>query len=191
MNRIGLRTSVTFFLRYQVADQPDNSLQGIDIEVERIEDLASLNKYSSQRLAYVPLEKWFDSGSICYVHTVNGSIVSYIWTHNRGYPVNREVGFFQLKQDEIWIGPIFVDKQYRARGLAPQLVNYALQDQSNAGAIAFYTSLNSRNVPSQLLFARRGFSIFGSTHVRRIGKYQFKHLLLDLNTGTILRDRLN
>lgn len=189
-NVLGLRVSETFFFRCKPLETPvehDNSDAPKFIVVT---DTIELSRYAYRRLDYVPSVEWFERGSTCYLGLMQGRVVSYCWAHQGFYTVDRELGEFPLKDDEVWIGPIFVDKRYRGLGIARPQLSFAIQGQIQSGKRVFLTAINSANHASTRSFAKCGFIMTGMSRVRKFGRWQLSKKILDINREEYLRKAL-
>lgn len=188
---LGLRASETFFLRFDISEQRQDLNPDDREEIEVIRDSTILDIYGFERLDYIPHKEWIRNGSTCYVKKSQNRVISYCWAHSTGYSVDNEIGSFELSDSEAWIGPIFVEKRHRGRGISAPLIDFAVRDQVNAGKDTFFTATNSENFGSQKTFAKLGFVIVGLSHIRRIGRHRLSNVFLDVNIHDYLRKRLH
>ncbi len=184
-----LRCSETLFLRRSAAAAPAVLHAGAAPEFVAVSDAPSLERYAYPRLAYVPYRKWLSQGSVCFLGLVQGAVVSYCWVHRGSYSLGR-IGRFGLGEKERWMGPVFVDKRYRRRGINTAQVHHALRESSHAGEIVFFTATNAANYRSLQSFARCGFVLIGLCRVRMLGPRRISHITCDLSGRGWLKEAL-
>lgn len=71
------------------------------------------------------------------------------------------LGSFQLRAKEAWIGPVYVLKKYRGRGINRRLIIEVMKRMRAYGITDFYTSINSNNPSSIKSFQNAGFTEIG------------------------------
>ena len=90
-----------------------------------------------------------------------GEIIAYAAEcHEKERPIHG-LGSFQLRAKEAWIGPVYVQKHYRGKGINRRLVTEQLQRLRAKGITDFYTSINSNNPSSIKSFQNAGFTEIG------------------------------
>lgn len=72
-----------------------------------------------------------------------------------------ELGKFQLRAGEGWIGPVYVLRGWRGRGINKALVAEQIKKLQASGIDTFYTSINSNNEASLNSFKYSGFCEIG------------------------------
>nr|MBQ4458322.1 GNAT family N-acetyltransferase [Clostridia bacterium] len=91
----------------------------------------------------------------------NGEVIAYAAEcHEKGRPIHG-LGSFQLRAKEAWIGPVYVLKQYRGRGINRRLIIEVMNRLRASGITDFYTSINSNNQSSIKSFQNAGFTEIG------------------------------
>ena len=76
------------------------------------------------------------------------------------------LGLFSLSMKEAWIGPVYVRRKYRGRGISPVLIKEMMTILQNDGIIHFYTAINEENLSSQSAFKKNGYRKFGTITVQ-------------------------
>ncbi|MBQ7635311.1 MAG: GNAT family N-acetyltransferase [Bacteroidaceae bacterium] len=71
------------------------------------------------------------------------------------------LGDFRLDTGEAWIGPVFVKKQWRGKGLNPLMVAKLLNKLREAGIHTIYTCISGDNAASLGSFRKMGFKEWG------------------------------
>lgn len=125
--------------------------------------MTELERLDFPRLKMLAWRKWLSVGSRCYVGFHNGIPVSYTWTHFGEYSIHG-IGRFRLAEEECWLGPTFVHKDYRGKGYNKKQIAF----QMSAEDKVCYTSVNSRNLPSIHSFVRLGYECVGSVAVKNL-----------------------
>ena len=84
----------------------------------------------------------------------DGCIVGYVCYEVSGLKNIHGMGYFQMKENEAWIGPCYVNRFYRGKGINGAMVYRAMKEASAEGAECFFTAINSSNVASLASFKR-------------------------------------
>lgn len=129
-----------------------------DCEIKKIEK-HEVDVIDFPRLMLLPVNKWLNSGSFLYVTYDGDKPIAFTWTHKGNYEIHG-LGSFDLGDNERWIGPTFVCKEYRGRGLNKKQIAYQITEALDK---TYYTSVNSGNIASLASFKRLGFVEFGET----------------------------
>lgn len=90
----------------------------------------------------------------------DGCIVGYVCYEVSGLKNIHGMGYFQMKENEAWIGPCYVNRFYRGKGINGAMVYRAMKEASAEGAECFFTAINSSNVASLASFKKMGFFPF-------------------------------
>lgn len=132
---------------------------GADISCMGYKDLDEFEQFnffphiSGKR--YLETEGW---GSV--ICREAGRIVGYACYEIGGLKKIHGTGTFQLEANEAWIGPCYVDQDYRGRGINAAMVSRAIDEVSAKGVIRCFTAINSANASSLSSFRKMGFSPF-------------------------------
>lgn len=68
---------------------------------------------------------------------------------------------FTLREKEAWIGPVYIKKKFRNRGLNRYALQFIMDSMKEMGFCAFFTAINSCNHSSMKSFMNCGFSDIG------------------------------
>lgn len=92
-------------------------------------------------------------GFACYHYDTNHTI--------------HDLGKWHLKEDEAWIGPTYVIKEYRSKGVHRLLLIKTISLLNKIGINKTYTAINRNNIPSIKSFKNVGFEIIGTINIQR------------------------
>lgn len=132
------------------------------------DDLESLNFKRIETLDY---QQWFSKGSIAIVGFYNGKPVSFSWCHFKSHQVDHSTRI-DLGDNAVWIGPTFVDKIMRGKGMNKSQISYQIANLPTNISTCL-TSANERNTASIKSFERLGFS-HGAVLVQHQGIFSQK-----------------
>ena len=68
---------------------------------------------------------------------------------------------FTLREKEAWIGPVYIKRKFRNRGLNRYALQFIMDSMKEMGFCAFFTAINSSNHSSMKSFMNCGFSDIG------------------------------
>lgn len=120
-------------------------------------DMTEIERIASPRLRLTPYKKWLKAGSQLAICEENNRIVAYGWVHFHRYFVHG-VGEIVLSDSQAWLGPFFVDKDYRGKGIQKKMIQYCMK---NTPPRYYITSANAKNTPSLKSFEKLGFVQIG------------------------------
>lgn len=160
--------STTVFLEYNNSGTVRHSISD-RINIKRL-TLSDVNRLDFARLKELDYRKWLQNGSRLYVGYIGNTPISYTWTHYNTYTIHG-LCEFKLGQNECWIGPTFVLKNYRGKGYNKLQIARQMFD---AGAARFYTSVNSGNLASLRSFQYLGFKEIGTISKKNFFFYEKK-----------------
>ncbi len=138
-------------------------------EFRTLDSAAVLDAYRYPRLKYLPTQQWLSEGASCYIGLVDGCLVSYCWVHKNRYSLG-EIGVFRLKTTEAWIGPVFVDKRFRRRGINTAQIRYAISQEETVSC--FFTAISSTNHGSIRSFTKCRFAKVGEIEATTLLSFQ-------------------
>lgn len=122
----------------------------------KIEKLESFSGDYLLNLSVTRINKWLGNEADLYIAKSGNEIVGYTFIHLGKYNVDG-VGTIDLEHDDsLWIGPTFVDKNFRSQGINKLLINISAKCYVGKRKTAF-TSANINNVNSIKSFIRNGF----------------------------------
>ena len=113
------------------------------------------------RLKLLDWRKWLENKSRLYVAYVGNEPVGYAWIHYHSYHFAGKYNF-GIEENEVWIGPSFVKKEFRGKGLQKALTQYRLSKIKNC---TVYTSVNSNNIASNKCMKRNNFEFMGTVTI--------------------------
>lgn len=116
------------------------------------EDIANL---SFDRLKLLPYRQWLKNGSVVIVVFREAIPVAFGWTHFVCHSI-QYVGTFDMGNHIAWLGPSFVHKEFRGKGLQKLVIQLGVA-KAPTGVDCFITSVNAKNVPSLSSFLKLGF----------------------------------
>ena len=119
---------------------------------DKAEDIATL---PFDRLKLLPYRKWMENGSLVIVAFDGKTPVAFGWTHFRSQTIHY-VGTFDMGDDIAWLGPVFVHKDSRGKGLQKLIMQLGITTAPN-NINCFITSVNSGNAPSWSSLLKLGF----------------------------------
>ena len=137
------------------------------------------------RLSLLPVEKWLSSGLSRCVLGYNGtdSCQSFGWIHKGSYYIHN-LGNFHLDDGEFWLGPSFVNINFRGNGIQKSMILWRMQ--LNGKNSKYYTSVNGYNAASRKNLERCGFQTIGHTLVVRI----FGKVIVSKIEGEVVKNKL-
>ena len=113
------------------------------------------------RLKLLSWRKWLENKSRLYVAYIENEPVGYAWIHYHSYHFAGKYNF-GIEENEVWIGPSFVKKEFRGRGLQKALTQYRLSKIKNC---TVYTSVSSNNIASNRCMKRNDFEFMGTVTI--------------------------
>lgn len=120
--------------------------------ISKPEDIATL---SFDRLKLLPCMKWLNNGSNVIVLLKGSTPVAFGWTHFESHSIEN-VGTFDMGNNIAWLGPFFVHKDFRGKGLQKLIIQQCINKVPD-NITSFITSTNSKNTASLSSFLTLGF----------------------------------
>lgn len=120
-----------------------------------VDDEIKLEALAFDRIRTQNCEKWFNKGSSAIIGLYKSYPVSFTWSHFYSHEIEG-IGNIDLQKDKCWIGPTFVDKTVRGKGLNKQQILYQLMNLPQDVKYCI-TSANASNVASINSFKSLGF----------------------------------
>lgn len=185
----GLRASETLFFRRGESAISQDDRQLLACNFVRVGDAVPLEKYGHPRLRHIPYREWFAHGAVCFVGLVEGKVVSYCWVHRESYCLGK-IGRFVLQDGEVWIGPVFVDKRFRRRGINTGQIKHSIHELGKGRCRVFFTAANSQNYASIRSFVKCGFTVVGISRIRTFGGQIVSNIMCELDNERRLRESL-
>lgn len=150
-----LKNSETVFYKW---DEEHDTTPLSSIQIQEI-SIQNMERLDFPRLKLTAYRKWMDAGSRVFIVLIDNKPVAFTWSHYGDYLIHG-TGTFCLSSNECWIGPTFVDRHYRGRGLNKAQIQYQM---AHSDAQVYYTSVNVNNMPSRRSFEHWGFKEIGRT----------------------------
>ena len=169
--KFSIKTLISPFYIYSKTDffrisSPVNVyVRNKSMRIERISsyDINKVENINFPKLKLLNYTDWLNKGSILYIGFIDEKPIAYTWIHYKSYHIHN-IGDFILNNNECWIGPSFVDKNYRREGHRRHLFDFQIKD---CNAKYFYTSVNTKNIASIKSVEHTGFEKIGTITKRR------------------------
>ena len=146
--------SETIFL-YLTPENAKHIKKDVEFSFKKINNTADLEKIGFPRIKTLPYNKWFDKGSIAIIGFYDNKPVSFTWSHFKHHTIHG-IGTIDLSKNMCWIGPTFVHKTMRRKGMNKAQIIHQIKISSKETSY-FITSANSKNIASIKSFAKLGF----------------------------------
>lgn len=130
---------------------------GNRIKYKVISDIETLSAINFPRLKLSPWKKWLREGSCVLIIFENDVPIAFGWMHFKSHYVH-SVGNFNLGNDMAWLGPYFVHRKYRGKGLQRTAISIGVSEAPKS-ITSFITSINFSNIASLHSFEKCGFQI--------------------------------
>lgn len=130
-----------------------------------IEHLTEINRKEFDKIKF-----WDFVNTDAFINNPKQSILllkvgkEYVAYAAEEHEICREIhglGKFQMRSGEGWIGPVYVLRGWRGRGINKALVAEQIKKLQASGIDTFYTSINSNNGASLNSFKHGGFCEIG------------------------------
>lgn len=164
------KASETVFLRCCEADlspDPRVNLDVLPLTEERLGDFESIRFFD-----HISGQDYIgqDHGDI-FLGYLDGELVAYAATEFDKRKVIHGLGFFHLAKDEAWVGPVYVKRSFRGKGINREMLKRAMEKAEKKNHIrCFYTCINRENTASRKSFLHTGFREQGHVTCRN-GQY--------------------
>lgn len=146
--------STTVYLYRDLSEAPAEDYSGA-LKFRVIGNSSELELLNFKRIETLAYRKWFSKGSAVVVGFYDGKPVSFSWGHFHSHQVDQGSGV-DLGESAIWIGPTFVDKRVRGKGINKAQIAYQIANLPNTIKVCL-TSANKKNVASIRSFESLGF----------------------------------
>lgn len=163
-------TDTIFFVYQQEKESSDAVHEGVsvtELSVEQIPGLKKINIFKD-----LDLEEVINSPNHnVLIAEMDGIICGFIIVHFGGKEVKHNLNgwlYFKLNQNEAWVGPTYVGKDYRGKGLNTLLLQSVKKLCYDRSIELIFTSINSENIGSINSFRKNKFISIGS--IRKQGK---------------------
>lgn len=122
--------------------------------ITEVKELSSIN---FGRLKLLPCRRWLENGSMVVVVFKDDVPVAFGWTHFKNHAIDY-VGDFDMGTKIAWMGPIFVHRKHRGKGLQQWVIRQVVNNVP-ANIKAFITSVNAGNKASLRSLEKCGFKV--------------------------------
>jgi len=167
---IGFKESSSYILNYKSNEKIDakeiSSFKYVLVELNREQrkNFESVNYYD-----FINADKILKSdNSKIYIAMDKNEIVGYVCCHFNVEHSIHKMGKWQLEENEAWIGPTYVVKNYRNKRIHKHLLLYSILMLGNDGINSFYTAINENNTPSIKSFTNVGFEKIGVIKIKNV-----------------------
>jgi GNAT superfamily N-acetyltransferase len=184
---IGLRESSSYVFNYK------SNKEIYDIEISPFKyELVELRKEQSKNFEsvnyydFINADKILESeNSKIFIAMDGNEIVGYVCCHFNVEHSIHKMGKWQLEENEAWIGPTYVVKEYRNKRIHKHLLLYSILMLGNHGINSFYTAINENNIASIKSFTNVGFEKIGVIKIKNRMNISKKISILDDGTNTL------
>lgn len=180
MKKIFYYKSETIFL-YIAKENVKQINTETEFSFKIINNSSVLDKLDFPRIKTLPYDKWLDNGSIAIIGFYDNKPVSFTWTHFKSHTIHG-LGTVDLSKNKCWIGPTFVHKTMRGKGMNKAQIIHQIKHSAEETSY-FITSANSKNLASVKSFEKLGFQR-GLLHTKYFGVFSsHKVQMTYLNKG--------
>jgi GNAT superfamily N-acetyltransferase len=159
-------TNSQTFLMYSNNDNVQNEVTMSSLDFIYLTNLNDAKKYKFDRLFVYPIEKWFNEGAVCQIGLLVNEPISFLWIHKKDRQISRAM-IVLLEENNYWIGPVFVHKKARGKGVNKEQLNYLLNNTKYKNSL-FVTCTNSENMASLNSFAKFSFELGAIIRYKKI-----------------------
>lgn len=160
--KLGIKNSKTLFLiKFYHSSDSINLHSEIGLNILTDDNVESFNKM--KHFHFIETEKLIDNPSYkILTYLEENKIVGYVIFHiGEVHPIHG-LGTWNLDKDEAWIGPAYVVKESRGKGINGILLQEAFFQLEKIGVSKIYTCINQSNLSSIRSFKKNGFKVIGS-----------------------------
>lgn len=164
------RTFAMIFYKKSITNfyKSNGAVNVSDVDTKNIEinemTLSNLSTIEFSRLKLLPCEEWLKKGSKLYICYMEDKPIAFTWSHFGSYNIHG-IGNFILNENEYWIGPTFVHKNYRGLGINKSQIQYQMSECKGKTAL---TSVSANNIASIKSFEKFSFSLIGQIKCRNV-----------------------
>lgn len=189
---LGLRISETLCYRMSLENNKINKEAKIDKISKNIKckifknlkELYNINDYQ-KKIDFLPAEEWINKGAVCISLFYNAKMVGYMWVQSNRYDI-KNMGTFVIKKNEIYLGPAFINKKFRKKGLYHVLMENSLKYSKDIGTTYVYSTSSIKNIPSIKTFVSHGFEVVGCVRYKNKNRRE----VLEFNNEKIITERI-
>lgn len=165
----GVKTSITNFYVFKVNDvEPIQFMNCGKVQKKELAVLKRINIYQFHNID----EIYQDPNYEIFVARDCNNLCGFCFVHFSEPHSIHGLGVWKLSDNEAWIGPAFVKKEYRGQGINGKLLALVKSYCRNLNISKIYTSINSSNISSIKSFERNGFNKIGQVIKERNNYYK-------------------
>jgi GNAT superfamily N-acetyltransferase len=186
--KIGLRSSNSY---YFINSKNSNiNVGSIKYNSFWLENVDQLKKYKILgRINNGIASEWLLNNNKLFVVEKETNIIAYIWVKLKSCKTNDNI-IMRLNINEVWLGPGFVNKNYRSEGIGRFMIASAISKQKENDIEIIFTSISSKNYPSIINLMKNGFSLIGLYHFKKGIFCKNRRKIIDFTEKNYLKDRL-
>lgn len=162
LTKTGIKKSTTlFFICNNKNIKPVPKRQDFDIKILTETDVAEFEKIKF--FSHIYGKDYINNHNQKIILVLqNNIIVAYAAAQTNMRREIHGLGYFTLNESECWIGPTYVTKNNRNKGIASLMIRYIQNYIFTSDQIStYYTSINKTNTPSVTSFIKSGFELLG------------------------------
>ena len=174
LSHFGLRVSETYFYRLSINKHSDFKMPTIHPSLRAVlfkvlDSSTDMKRCRSlpKKLEFIPVERWFSRRSLWFALESKARIIAYTWVHFKYYDNLGLAGTLVLDENEVFIGPFYVDPAHRGRKLYYLMMSESLRYLKNERIITVYTASNSQNIATIKVAVRSGFDVVGCIRAKK------------------------
>ena len=160
--------SVTNIYKRETGDEEYNK----EIIIKELQ-IPEVEKINFPRLKLLSWRKWLGNKSRLFVAYIGDEPAGYSWIHPNDYHFAGKYNF-KITENEFWIGPSFVKKEFRGKGLQKAMIQYSLSQIKNK---TVYTSVSHNNIASNKCIQRNNFEFMGTVTITTLFGKEIKTVI--------------
>jgi len=188
---IGLIESETYVLRFQLpkasVEQPyTNEFRIMQLDREHVREFNRIKYFD-----FIDGNKIINSKySRVFIAMESDKIIGYVvcFGPNVHHQIHK-MGTWKLGKNEAWIGPTFIVKKYRNKGIHKVLLIECINTMYKLGIEICYTAINKNNIPSIRSFSKVGFDKLGLIKIRRILNCFHRAKIIEFNDLNLIHQK--
>lgn len=181
LKMLGIRVSETYFFQMDLNDailQNNNNMKPYKTEYLDYDKKTQFENMKYFNFLDVDGLLTFGKSNVLIALDEN-KIIGYVCMHRGTKHLIHNLGYWNLDDNEAWIGPIYVIKGYRNKGFSKFLLKNAVNELHKLGIVTFYTAVNKNNISSIRSFSNVMFNIIGMVETRNILNVKCKINIVD------------
>ena len=150
--------ALNFFYRKTSTLGFELNISELEFEKLKTVDLKDIDKpIGILHLSKADVANSFEGGGECFVAKVNDEVAGFTFL---SFGKKEIAGFGEVllsANNSAWIGPVFVDKKHRGKGINKAMIFFAIEKCKAKGVSKIVTSINAQNLSSIASFTKTGF----------------------------------